>query len=487
VEGNAPDAAEIERLLRQARSEWTATVDTVSDLIVLEDSNGCVLRCNLATATFFATGFADLIGKPLVGLFFPGQSLAELPRCLRDELAVLQFPGRAEWYEVTNYPMAIRLERGASWVHILKDITARRIAEGMTQRLTVAISQAVEAIVILDPKGVIEYANPALTAISGLPEAEALGRPLQLLPLGPTDRKIHRTIVRTLALGHVWQGAYGARRRDGTSYEEEATISPVRDSEGRILSFVAVCRDVTERKRLEAIAEAVNAMDNVGYVFSSLRHELGNPINSIKTALAVLRKNLDHYPMATITEYLDRTLAEVGRVEYLLKVLRTFNMYENPRAERGDVRRFLDDFCGLIRTDFEAKGITVLTAFELQLGEALFDPRALHQVLLNLVTNAADALAQRFDPRLTICAKATPRAAVITVVDNGFGMTTEQQANLFRPFYTAKLKGTGLGLVIVKKLVTGMGGTVSVASRSGAGTEVTVTLPAVAPENEHSA
>jgi PAS domain S-box-containing protein len=361
-------------------------------------------------------------------------------------------------------------------------VTERRQAEVLARRLTTAIDQAAESVVILGPTARVEYVNPAFLALSALAEGEVLGRRLRSLAVGPAERRTWSEIVRTLARGQVWLGAYTARDRHGATYQEEATVSPVRDADGRLLHYVAVCRDVTERRRLESIAEAVNMMDNVGTIFSSLRHELGNPINSIKTALSVLRKNLEQYPRETVESYLDRTLAEIGRVEYLLKALRSFNMHERPRVERVDMARFLDDFCALVRQDFEQRRISVEPEVEGEPGQALADPRALHQVLLNLLTNAADALDGREAPRIVLRLERRGWSVDLTVIDNGAGIPESRRADLFRPFHTGKPHGTGLGLAIVKKLVTQMGGTVEVESEAGVGTEVRVSLAAAGEE-----
>src|SRR4029077_6466194 len=138
-------------------------------------------------------------------------------------------------------------------------------AEILAQRLTAAIEQAAESIVILDAAGRVEYVNPAFAVQPGIAAGEILGRRIRSFPVGPVDRQVYREIARMLLRGQVWQGTYTAHGRGGAVYQEEATLSPVRDAAGRVLDYVAVCRDVTERRRLESIAEAVNMMDSVGY------------------------------------------------------------------------------------------------------------------------------------------------------------------------------------------------------------------------------
>lgn len=473
---------QIEQELVRARNEWRATVDAVCDLIILEDSDGRVVRCNRSVAMLLGLDFPQILGTDLTHLFFGPEAASPHP-VFRTDRSVIQFPASRRWYEVTSYPLDLEPE-ASGWVHVITDVTERRLAAEQAQRLTAAIDQASEAVIILDASGSIEYVNPAFTRETGWTPAEVAGRSPRGLRLGPTDRRVWREILRALALGRSWQGMYTTLRRDGSPAHEEASISPVRNSAGAVCNLVVVGRDVTERERLEAVASAVNMMDNVGFIFSSIRHELGNPVNSIKTALSVLREQIDEVPHATVLDYLDRTLKEIGRVEYLLKAFKAFNMFEHPRIEPVGVNRFLGEFLGLLGDDFAKRGIAVHLHAAAGLGYALIDPRALNQALLNLVANAADALEGGAEPRIVLSAHRRGRRIFLNVADNGRGMSAEQIDKIFRPFFTTKPNGNGLGLAIVKKLVTKMGGMVDVVSAPGIGTTLTLSLVAAEEEGE---
>jgi C4-dicarboxylate-specific signal transduction histidine kinase len=216
----------------------------------------------------------------------------------------------------------------------------------------------------------------------------------------------------------------------------------------------------------------------VGYVLLGIRHELGNPINSIKAALTVVKKNIDRYPTTTTINYIDRMLTEVGRVEYLLKSLKSFTMHEHPKLESLQMVPFMEQFIALIRANFDGQGISIEKSFAQNTGTAIVDPRALHQVLLNLVSNAADAVANCPYPQILFWLQKTVLGVQIKVIDNGVGLTEYQQSNLFKPFHTSKPQGTGLGLVIVKKMMIKMDGSIEVKSLPEIGTEVTLTLRA---------
>ena len=116
------------------------------------------------------------------------------------------------------------------------------------------------------------------------------------------------------------------------------------------ISFIV--RDITEKLRLKYIANAVNDMKNFGSIFSGVRHEIGNPINAIKTALSVLQKNLDRYSKEKINEYIERMLESINHAEFILKSFKTFNLYENIDLKKNNILEIVSRFIDLIYRDF---------------------------------------------------------------------------------------------------------------------------------------
>ena len=180
-------------------------------------------------------------------------------------------------------------------------------------------------------------------------------------------------------------------RKDGSRFPVRYEASPKRQ-DGRIVGVVVVFRDMSREERLESIAAAVETMNSLGFVFSAVRHELGNPVNSVKMALSVLRKNLDRFDAETVRDFVDRSLLELGRVEELLASLRTYSLYEDVQLRVLDLAGFVREFVDFVSRDFAARGVSVVA--EPQDGPvfAAADPRALRHVLLNLVANAAEAM-----------------------------------------------------------------------------------------------
>ncbi len=244
-------------------------------------------------------------------------------------------------------------------------------------------------------------------------------------------------------------------------------------------------RDISEIKRLESIAQAVNSIDNLGFIFSGIRHEIGNPMNSLKMTLSVLKQNLDRFSQETIDEYVDRSLADIGRVEYLLKSLRSFSMFDVVNLVEVPFGNYMDSFLSLAQMDLQKKGIRLSVETPLDLAKVRIDPRAMNQVLLNVVTNAADALEGCENAKIKISVTLREQLIWLIVSDNGCGMSPQQIKRLFHPFNSTKPSGNGLGLVITRKLLTLMGSSIDIESEVGEGTSVTISLP-VSSETERS-
>lgn len=243
-------------------------------------------------------------------------------------------------------------------------------------------------------------------------------------------------------------------------------------------------RDITEKTRLESIAQAVNAMDNIGFIFSGIRHEIGNPLNSLKMALSVLKQNIGTYSQATIDEYIERGLADIGRMEYLLKSLKTFSLYEHVDLKDLPLAEFMNKFLSLIDRDFQSHGIDIFIDAPLDTTPVRIDNRALHQALLNIFTNAAEALEGKADAQIRIHSERRGKLIWLTISDNGCGISSDQQQHLFQPFNTSKTSGNGLGLVITRKLLAMMNSDIEIDSEVHRGTQVTISLPVSSDEEQ---
>jgi PAS domain S-box-containing protein len=352
----------------------------------------------------------------------------------------------------------------------------RKRAEEERTRLAAAVEAAIDAVVITDTRGVIQYVNPAFIKTTEYAREEIEGREISILDRDASNDLFFLGMSAAMRQRGGWTGRITQKKKDGSLYEEECAYAPIKSPSGEIVNYVFIKRDITEKLRLESIAQAVDTMNNIGYIFSGVRHEIGNPVNAVIMNLSLLKAKLDAIDKPTIEKYVDRSLENCEKIEYLLRSLRNFNLYEKPELHDLPMADFVEKFISLVHEDFDEKGIVIDSFVEPVAAHA--DARVLQQVLLNLFTNAADALKGREDPRITMHASRAGDMVRIRVQDNGDGIPEDRLKDLFKPFQTSKAHGTGLGLVIVKKMITLLNGTVEVTSSKGKGTCVDILLPA---------
>ncbi len=452
-----------------AKHEWLITADAINDLIILTDADGKIIRCNKATATFFNSDFPKLIGSSVRELFasttFDSKDDAE--DLLLVTKAEFQFTDRTGYYEISNYPITVNGNL-TKRVHLVRDMTSQKEMIAQLEWLNKAIQQAFDSIVITDTNGNVEQVNKSFERKTKWKNSEIVGLNLFELYFEPSSKDIIAEIQSKVLNGQVWDGEYISKRKDGERLYEEATISPIKDEAGKITRLLHIQRDVTEKKQLEAIAEAINLSENIGYIFAGIRHEIGNPLNSAKTALNVLRKNIQQWPCEKIVEYVDRSLSEMERIEYLLQTLKSFNLYEDVELKPVRIYDFICNFVKTAQKNLEDKGIRIFFDSEEDCKDVTvsLDSRAFYHVLMNIMSNAVDALEEEETPFIRIRLWQTNSTVNVSISDNGCGMSQEQLNNLFKPFYTSKKHGTGLGLVICKKMLAKMNAFIFISSRN---------------------
>ncbi len=361
---------------------------------------------------------------------------------------------------------------------LLLEAAVRKQAEEELVRLATAVRSAAEAVVITDPlTGVIQYVNPVFERITGYTAEEALGRTLHFLESGNHAEKFFRELRDALQRDGVWRGRQVNRKKDGTLYFEECTASLVKDGNGAVINYVYLKRDVTEKLRLDAVSKSNTELENIGYVFSGVRNEISNPVHSINMVLGILRSKMEALPPDAVRGYLKNIEEQVLRVEAILRSLKNFNLYETHTMRQMCVPDFFNDFLPKVREDLAAKGIVVRSAVSPGADRVYADPEALQQVLVNLLNNASDAVLGRTDRRISISVSRAGGMVRFRVEDNGCGIPADRLKDIFQPFYTTKHGGRGLGLVVAKKMLAMMNGSIEIASREQVGTTVDILLP----------
>lgn len=353
-----------------------------------------------------------------------------------------------------------------------------------------AVDNTEDAIVIVGQRGptlAVVYVNRGFSRMFGYTPQEILGRPVGILAGTP----LRQDGVLALDFDPDYPHRQESKLRSKDGGEILARIDLQTIDLGDALGGLLVIRDVTEYRRLEHIAAAAEVTESLGSVFAGIRHELGNPLNSLKAVLSVLGDAKVQLPADRRADYLRRALGEVKRMEALLEQLRTFNGHEAAQLKELDLEPFIRMFARLAGSDCEARGASL----ELHPGPAATiaaDERLLGQILFLLLSNALDALdaldvgvpAER--RRIQLAWNRQPRATRITLTDTGTGMTPDQLHHAERPFVTTKARGTGLGLPLARKFASLTRCTLEIQSAAGTGTTCVLTFESLDPSGQRS-
>lgn len=490
-----------EMALRDSETRYRNLFMFSPDPIVV-DVNGEVALANTAALRLLGCQQdEDVIGKSLAAFLTP-QSQAAFADAMREAREGIVVPSVELLMDTADRVSLIVDARMAPFplghaqaVHIiLRDVTGARALERERRRLATAIEQAAEAIVITDPNAHILYVNPAFERITGYSRDEVLGQTPRVLRSGRHSEEFYRDLWSTISAGHVWRGRFVNRRRGGTLYTEDATISPVIDDAGRIVHYVAVKRDVTAELEMEAQLEQARRLELVGQIAGGIAHDFNNVLGVVlgESDLALQQFGEDHplvRPLKTI-----RAAAEHGAA--LTRQLLGFARAQ-PRAPIAFSLNAAIERCLPLLHGLAGDRIRIEWHPSPDLWTVQFDPNQLDEVLLNLMSNARDAISHH--GQVTIeTANVTVGGARgerprdmqpgdyvrLSFADTGCGMTPEVLAHAFEPFFTTKEpgRGTGLGLSTVHGIIRQSGGHIALRSEPGRGTRVDIWLPRIARE-----
>ncbi len=369
------------------------------------------------------------------------------------------------------------------------DITDRKAAEADRERLIKAIEQAGESVVVTDANGTIQYVNPAFTKVTGYTREEAVGSNPRILKSGEMGPAFYEDLWRTLLNGGTWKGEFVNRRKDGSLFTEEATITPVRDASGVIVNFVAVKRDLTHEIALEHQYRQAQKMEAVGRLAGGVAHDFNNMLSVILGHAEMLLTDLppDDPSMESVREIRAAGVRSADLTRQLLAFARKQTIDPKVFDLNDAIGSLLKMLRRLIGEDVQLVWKPTCESWLVKI-----DPAQLDQIMVNLVVNARDAIAGvgtiviktdtvTFD--LDYCSRhpgAVPgEYAVLSMSDDGCGMEKHVLDHIFEPFFTTKGvgEGTGLGLATVYGIVKQNDGFIDVQSEPGAGTTFRIFLP----------
>jgi two-component system, sporulation sensor kinase E len=329
-----------------------------------------------------------------------------------------------------------------------------------------------EGVIILDPHGEIGFLNHAACQFFGLNPERAPGEHISSQIRGldwPTLGKPGRTISRDLEV-------FYPEKRFLNFY-----LAPIDDAEkpDEPLGYVMLVRDLTTtRAEAEETLES-ERLNSLTLLAAGVAHEIGNPLNSLDIHLQLLGRKLRKLPpgdRAPLEENLATAREEIQRLDMILKQFLHAVRPTTPHRERQDLHALLHETLKLLEQELAARSIAVELDLADSLPPAMIDPGQFQQVFYNLIRNAYQAIPDGHG-RITIRTRVTDFEFVISIEDNGTGISPEHMGALFEPYRTTKSSGSGLGLLIVRRIIREHGGEIAVESEENHGTRVLIHLP----------
>ena len=357
-----------------------------------------------------------------------------------------------------------------------------------------ALEAVANGIILTDPAGKILFANKAFCAMTGYALEEILGKTPGFLNSGKHDADFFRELWNTILKGRVWQGELINRRKDGTFYNEEMTITPIQGTNGEISHFISVKQDITKRKQRKEQLHQARKMEAIGQLAGGIAHDFNNLLTVIHGNVQLVlmdESQLKEENRQCLKQVIDAT----ERAGNLTRQLLAFGRKQVIQFQPLNLNDVIGNFTKMLKRVI-GEHIVLQCCYAEDLPSVDADVGMIEQILINLIVNARDAMPQGGSIVITTEAisidvsrvdshpEAQPGEFVcITVGDTGTGIYPEYLPRIFEPFFTTKEagKGTGLGLATVYGIVKQHQGWIEVSSQLGSGTTFKIFLPAGAP------
>ena len=489
---------DLENALRASEARYRHILETAQEGIWLVDKDQKTTFANPKMAALLGCTVDEMIGTSVFDFMDDAakavarSSFARRRQGVKEQLEIRyrRKDGTFIWCLLNANPMVSADGTYTGALAMVSDISERKRADAELRLQSAVLNASADAIVITDEQGRIAWVNPAFATLTGYSISDALGKkPGELIKSGVQDEMFYKQMWSTIRSGHVWRGEVTNRRRDGSLYSENMTITPVKDSNGVLTHFVAIKRDLTAEKLLKAQFLHAQKMESVGRLAGGVAHDFNNLLTVINGTAELASIDLnDDDPMRVDLGEIHRA---GERAAALTRQLLAFSRKQVMKPEVLSLATLVADLRSLLQRVI-GEDVSLVIDPEGSHGLVQVDCGQFEQVIVNLVVNARDAMPKGGtvtietrdidvdDPLVALRESIDPGSyVVLSVRDTGTGMDEETRGRLFEPFFTTKEqgKGTGLGLATVHGIVAQSGGRISVETAPGMGTTFKVFLP----------
>jgi len=392
-------------------------------------------------------------------------------------------------------PVEIRISAGSwddkdVWYVVCRDVKDRLDMEQERDRLAKAVEQTTESIVITNSDGLIIYTNQAFCKLTGYSKEEVLGSNPRILKSGNHDEAFYKQLWETISRGETWNGRFENSNKNGSIFIEEASISPMRDEDGVITNYIGVKRDISSEVALELKLRDSQKMEAIGTLAGGIAHDFNNILYAL---LGYGQLALDDIPTDHPAHIPVQEICKAGeRATDLVDKMLTFGRRADAGREVISLKPVIEEALGLARASLPS---TIEFNINLEDGCPFVEANQtqIHQVVLNLCTNAEHALRDRsgtLDVSLQHCQTGVDEQReysslppgswlCLEISDTGSGMEQAVLDRIFEPYFTTKKphEGTGLGLATAHGIIKSHKGQVFVTSTVGQGSSFKIFLP----------
>ncbi|TES86019.1 PAS domain S-box protein, partial [Candidatus Aerophobetes bacterium] len=372
----------------------------------------------------------------------------------------------------------LAVERAKAYRDLEESTKALEEAKNYTDSIIKSIT---DTLIVVSPEGSIQTVNHATCVMLGYEEKELVGQPVGKILAEEEEEEVSLfkgsgldDLIKKKFISNV-EKTYLAK--DGRKIPVRFSGSVMREADGKIQGIVCMAQDITEHKEAEKQSLQSEKLAGIGLLASSIAHELGNPLSIMSSTLQYIRDALLNRGNRQLIEAIDTTVDSIGEMHELLGNLSGFTGSQRPHFESTDLRRILSRILSFIHKEAEIHKIKAYHLFDENLPNCQVDPGEIKQLFLNLFKNAIEAMPNGGELHVRMHLLDSKDAVRIEVSDTGHGISETDLRSIFRPFYSTKSDGTGLGLSFCRHVVEEHGGEITVKSDLGKGSTFSVILP----------
>lgn len=372
------------------------------------------------------------------------------------------------------------------WNGFITDITKLRNTQDKVRQFSQAVEQSPVSILITDTTGAIEYANKKFITTSGYSFEELIGQNPRFLKSGYKTDEEYKELWQSILNGNEWHGEFYNKKKDGSYYWESASISPILNSEGKIVQFLEIKEDITARKIAEAqlknyadeLKKSNKDLENFAYVAS---HDLQEPIRMVSSFLNLLSKKLEGQLDETSEKYIHFAIDGAERMKILINDLLQYSKVGNNKEKFSatNVNEVLLYIIHVLKESIENCGAVIIVK---QMPVINANKLLINELFLNLINNALKYRGERM-PEIEVGCTEEPGQNVFYVRDNGIGISAGNFEKIFVIFQRlhgkGEYSGTGIGLALCKKIVEIHNGRIWVESEKGMGSTFYFSIPVI--------